>query len=510
MATAFGDHVEFDTSSEALIIQLQLEDLERMHAASKGKSREGELSDYELALDLQKQNLDTASTLLSDRRMTRSIARAVITDGAPIAESLSEEGMAAQDLALARRLEGLADASDAAYDIRTARDDVLDDEMLEKLAALYVEPPCQTDLDHAEDEGDPYAEPSSWGAGRQGTKPVNRRCVACREEKRFFNVGRVPCQHEYCRDCLKDLIETSMRDEAYFPPRCCRQPFSIDKLRMLVPSDLVKAYERKRVEFETPNRTYCHVPTCSAFISVNGHSSDTAYCPHCGNATCTICKSASHEGDCPEDAGVQQLLAAADGNGWQRCFSCRRVVELHDGCNHMTYACRLCPSVDMRQLTADFRCRCGAEFCYICGNEWRTCECDRYTEDRLRARANHIFDRNRAINARRATQPGNPPAPQDGVDDQREAHTHRLADEADVPHPIFEPPPQLLRDVAREAEVARIAQDLRENHECNHERWRYVQGAHRCEECFHNLPKYIFVCQQCQVMACWRCRRNRL
>ena len=31
-----------------------------------------------------------------------------------------------------------------------------------------------------------------------------------------------------------------------------------------------------------------------------------------------------------------------------------------------------------------------------------------------------------------------------------------------------------------------------------------------CEECYHNLPGYIFECRQCHIMACNRCKRNRL
>ncbi|PVH71728.1 hypothetical protein DL98DRAFT_387736, partial [Cadophora sp. DSE1049] len=50
----------------------------------------------------------------------------------------------------------------------------------------------------------------------------------------------------------------------------------------------------------------------------------------------------------------QQVLQAADENGWQRCYSCRRLVELDIGCNHIT-------------------CHCGAQ--YICAQRWKTCTC---------------------------------------------------------------------------------------------------------------------------------------
>ena len=38
-------------------------------------------------------------------------------------------------------------------------------------------------------------------------------------------------------------------------------------------------------------------------------------------------------------------------SGWRRCYKCRNLVELTQGCTHMT-------------------CRCKAQFCYICGAVW--------------------------------------------------------------------------------------------------------------------------------------------
>lgn len=46
----------------------------------------------------------------------------------------------------------------------------------------------------------------------------------------------------------------------------------------------------------------------------------------------------------------------AEEEGWKRCFVCHALVEHRDACQHMT-------------------CRCGAQFCYVCGQRWRTCNC---------------------------------------------------------------------------------------------------------------------------------------
>jgi hypothetical protein len=88
------------------------------------------------------------------------------------------------------------------------------------------------------------------------------QCVACGDDAEFFNVACVPCQHEYCRSCLEALFKASITDESLFPPRCCRQPINLSTARLFLKSDLVHLYEKKKIEFETPNRTYCYSTFC--------------------------------------------------------------------------------------------------------------------------------------------------------------------------------------------------------------------------------------------------------
>lgn len=64
--------------------------------------------------------------------------------------------------------------------------------------------------------------------------------------------------------------------------------------------------------------------------------------------------------------------------------------------------------------------------------------------------------------------------------------------------------PEIRADMVR-----RTANHLLEHHECNHNRWRYVSGASRCEECHQYLPLFILQCRQCFLRACQRCRCNR-
>lgn len=131
-------------------------------------------------------------------------------------------------------------------------------------------------------------------------------------------------------------FKVSMTDETLFPPKCCRQPIAINISRIFLKSDLVQQYEKKKLEFGTPNRMYCCNSDCAIFIPQAHIVDETATCPDCDSRTCTSCKARAHTGDCLSDPATQQLLTVAQKNGWQRCFSCWRMVELKIGCNHMT------------------------------------------------------------------------------------------------------------------------------------------------------------------------------
>jgi hypothetical protein len=93
----------------------------------------------------------------------------------------------------------------------------------------------------------------------------------------------------------------------------------------------------KKIEFETPNRIYCSKPSCSTFIPPQGIKNDVVTCIRCSTLTCAVCKKAAHaNSDCPDDPAAQQLLQLATQEGWQKCYSCARFVELEHGCNHIS------------------------------------------------------------------------------------------------------------------------------------------------------------------------------
>lgn len=62
----------------------------------------------------------------------------------------------------------------------------------------------------------------------------------------------------------------------------------------------------------------------------------------------------------------------------------------------------------------------------------------------------------------------------------------------------------------RAVQVQQVAQQVEENHECEHDRgWRRVDGEHECEECRDYLNAYILEYKHCMFQACEKCVKYR-
>ncbi|KAL8925502.1 MAG: hypothetical protein Q9172_002219 [Xanthocarpia lactea] len=173
------------------------------------------------------------------------------------------------------------------------------------------------------------------GKGKLGGTPeFTGACIICDDELPQEGILRLSCGDEYCHVCLVDLFNSAMRDESLFPPRCCEEiPLSI--VQHLLPPDFISIFRMRKVELDTPSRTYCANSVCSEFIQPGDIDGDTASCSDCWMQTCIICKQHAHEGSCPEDPAVVSLMNLAAREGFKQCPSCKTMVEITFGCNHM-------------------------------------------------------------------------------------------------------------------------------------------------------------------------------
>jgi hypothetical protein len=328
---------DLDEETLDLITELQLSDIQNILDAKRGKQHESKTTDLEFAADVYRQDLESLRPQSFDRRMTQSMASAVQLDGNLILQLEREEEVANGDRVLAHQLNGNKVTNATGLSPK-----YLDLELLAKLAGMYVSESMGDEIyaarDTHEDHSSSDAESSAWAATRHLSNPRNPdvHCEACRDPKKYFDIIAAPCRHNYCRDCLRDLFKASLTDESLFPPRCCHLPIAVNSVDIFLTKELKEGFSVKEIEYGTPDRTYCSNPQCSAFIPPGYIDADIGTCTNCGTSTCITCKATAHVGDCPADYSLQELLHLAEENGWRRCYSCRRMVELDHGCNHMT------------------------------------------------------------------------------------------------------------------------------------------------------------------------------
>ncbi|KAH9897246.1 hypothetical protein F4778DRAFT_250522 [Xylariomycetidae sp. FL2044] len=179
-----------------------------------------------------------------------------------------------------------------------------------------------------------------------------------------------------CEPCLKKSFRLSIKDPQQMPPKCCTSDcIPLRYVDRLFDNKFKRTWNRKFAEFSTQNRIYCPARKCGEWIKpsqIHRHRSGrkVGKCGRCDTRVCCECNNKWHDSrKCPTDEATKQILQQAKEEGWQRCFNCRAMVELKEGCNHMT-------------------CRCGSEFCMICGLKWKGCECpwfnyDAVEQDRL-------------------------------------------------------------------------------------------------------------------------------
>ncbi|KAI1408789.1 hypothetical protein F5Y13DRAFT_105322 [Hypoxylon sp. FL1857] len=185
-------------------------------------------------------------------------------------------------------------------------------------------------------------------------------CVSCLDDFNPKEMVKAPC-HSYCKPCFRRLIHTTCENEQQWPPKCCLNPIPTNTIILNIDEELKRTYRGRAAEWDLPisDRIYCSQSSCSIWIRPDqiNHARNIARCSG-GHWTCTICRGRQHEGDdCPQDRDMLRTDELAEEEGWKRCYGCHAYVEHREACQHMT-------------------CRCGAEFCYVCGARWRTCACN--------------------------------------------------------------------------------------------------------------------------------------
>lgn len=271
-----------DDGTVDLILSLQLEDLLNLNRDSKTTGEHNVSTDAQMAFSLFQEELHQHALILSDHRLGEKVGQ---MPGIPTRPpSPIESPTPTFDHVLARSIANQGDD------------------------------PC-------------------WGASNIAD---TLECVACGENKPTWIFLTVPCGHQYCDQCISELFDLAMKDESLFPPRCCKESITLYMASVFLNELQVRLFESKSLEYATQDKTYCHEISCQSFILPCNIDGEKATCQDCGLMTCTICKSAVHDGDCPQDPAHVALMATAAAEGYQTCSQCKRLVELNFGCYHIT------------------------------------------------------------------------------------------------------------------------------------------------------------------------------
>lgn len=232
--------------------------------------------------------------------------------------------------------------------------------------------------------------------------PKQYECVVCMGEYPANKCAKLKCGHRRCHSCLRRQFKMSITDPQEMPPKCCTTDYiPIRHVDKLFDDSFKRQWNHKFAEYSTRNRVYCPSRGCGEWIRPRnihrdrGSGRKQARCGRCDTKVCVSCNGRWHRSrDCPQDEETARFLKQAKAEGWQRCYRCKIMVELKEGCNHMT-------------------CRCGAEFCMICGVKWKNCECPWFSYDS----ADDQLEMNIPTLAREAVRDvyaGSPPSPSKG------------------------------------------------------------------------------------------------
>ncbi|KAK1283498.1 hypothetical protein QJS10_CPB21g01148 [Acorus calamus] len=236
-------------------------------------------------------------------------------------------------------------------------------------------------------------------------KNLMETCIICLEDtesSQMFVVGG--CSHRFCFSCMKQHVEVKLLNGALpgCPHEGCKVKLNVENSRVFLTPKLteIMSHRIKEASIPTTEKVYCPYPKCSALMSksetirpelefsralVMTGASGLRKCIKCSGLFCINCKLPWHDKmSCEtyrrvnpfarvEDAKLKSL---ARQNRWRQCLKCNHMIELAEGCYHMT-------------------CKCGYEFCYTCGAEWKnkkaTCSCPLWDEENI------VYDRDNDI-----------------------------------------------------------------------------------------------------------------
>lgn len=192
-------------------------------------------------------------------------------------------------------------------------------------------------------------------------KTVKETCVICLEDSDFESMFSVDgCMHRYCFSCMKQHVEVKLLQGMM--PKCphegCKSELIVDSCRKFLTPKMIETLKQRIKEASIPvtEKVYCPHPRCSTLMSrrevseyakdlVDAERSGVRKCLKCHGLFCINCRVPWHSNMTCQDykrknpnppAEDLKLKSLATRNLWRQCVKCNHIIELSEGCFHMT------------------------------------------------------------------------------------------------------------------------------------------------------------------------------
>ncbi|XP_010425977.1 PREDICTED: E3 ubiquitin-protein ligase RNF144A-like [Camelina sativa] len=161
------------------------------------------------------------------------------------------------------------------------------------------------------------------------------------------------CNHHFCVECMKRYIDVSLLKGTI--PTCpyyqCESKLTLRSCVHFLTSKLKVMWKQRILEESIPltDRLYCPNPRCSALMSKTEISKSTEdksmRCFRCGERFCINCKVSWHSNLSCNDykrlsinrmSDDMKLTVLAYEELWRQCEKCQHMIELSEGCIHVT------------------------------------------------------------------------------------------------------------------------------------------------------------------------------
>lgn len=206
-------------------------------------------------------------------------------------------------------------------------------------------------------------------------------CNICQEEKVKFI--KLDCPHKFCQKCLRQYINLNLKENQFSlqnlicPAENCKKPMTFKLIQKILMKKEFEGVDCKLLAFNPENFlkknekiVKCPKGSCDFFFIMRKNEKNLKQynCPKCRKDFCVNGCPELHQGYTCEQYRTliseegKEFMGVVQEKGIKKCEKCGAWIEKNKGCNHIT-------------------CKCSHQFCYICGNKWKTCPCPQFGAD---------------------------------------------------------------------------------------------------------------------------------